>query len=971
MKKKVFRQVTLYGLLGIVLALAILISAKLLTSISVGADNLNVSIEADLQKYINYKLSEEDKGTLVQYNVKNGIEQEEDQEDFYVKATEMAIEVNQIDGKYPHTVKVITNSTELTNGKNNGIQDNYTYDANTGTIMLYANNQNENGEIINNAKPNRDSKDSYTIICYYDTYIEESVERELDLKVSAKSMISIEDRLIERDSEFKGKVKDNKGKLTSIESKTDEIYNGYIKSNKINNTNYTTQFKQTEEITISKKEAQEKLKLEGNQSFVRIYQNNNGEQITQDLGNNGELVYKSTKINKEEITKLLGEEGVIELYEILPDEEKLIETIKKETEFEEDGSKTIYYQDEPIAIAIKTSKIQNEGILKLENSQEIKATMINADNNIKVKTQETIIGTKAESYLQGEETVTEDKQVLEENFEIVTDIKDSQSNVDIKVSNTEWTNKQQNEVTFDIYANSNTIRDNMLKNPSIRIELPEQVEKVILGESSVVYANGLELEEPYLETNENGNTVIVANLKGEQTTYDENALGLVTDVKISATIILKKDIESTENNINFNYTNEFTLNKTADSISKEIGVKITSYQEEQSEQNANIQTISSMDNAISGTSNIEGLEVEVVPTKGDTNVENGDILYEGEYIKYNVKIINTSNQKIDNIKIVGNIPNGTIYGQLDTDYNAVHGTKDCRYQYNFDDKVKTKEIEVGSLEAGESTTTFYEVQVKDLEDQQTELQTKTNIKTYVGQTEVASYELNNVIRPAEAKVFIQSFLGPAKFQWYYYLEVTSEKQVETVAHLKVPKGYTLDGLGVDEGKVDLKEYTTISEDGKNIDVNIQTNKVYRLYFTILPSQLEQKTKESEVELDVTANIEINGTTYRSNENRILLQYESVSISMSSPTEEEEVNFEDEINYEIKITANEGFNNKSDPGYSSIPIHVTDFLPEELRLLAWNMTNGKKFVVIRLEIQTITYQLVNLQKVQLLKILTQL
>lgn len=80
----------------------------------------------------------------------------------------------------------------------------------------------------------------------------------------------------------------------------------------------------------------------------------------------------------------------------------------------------------------------------------------------------------------------------------------------------------------------------MLKNPKIKIELPSQVEKVILGNSSVVYANGLELQDPYLETNKNGNIVIVANLIGEQTSYNDNSLGLITDVKISATVILKR-----------------------------------------------------------------------------------------------------------------------------------------------------------------------------------------------------------------------------------------------------------------------------------------------------------------------------------------------------------------------------------------------------------------------------------------------
>ncbi len=77
MQNKSLRKKISYVFLGIVVALVMLICAKLLMSISVGADNLKATIEADLQKYINYKLSDQDKGTLVQYSVKNGIEQED------------------------------------------------------------------------------------------------------------------------------------------------------------------------------------------------------------------------------------------------------------------------------------------------------------------------------------------------------------------------------------------------------------------------------------------------------------------------------------------------------------------------------------------------------------------------------------------------------------------------------------------------------------------------------------------------------------------------------------------------------------------------------------------------------------------------------------------------------------------------------------------------------------------------------
>ncbi len=172
-------------------------------------------------------------------------------------------------------------------------------------MEIYTSNENENGELINNKKPNKDSKDEFTIICYYDTYTDENSERQIGFKISAISILSSEGRTIEKESEFGGKVTENIGEITSYTSTTDDIYNGYIKSNVINKTNYSTQFKEVEEITVSKKEAQDKIKLEENSTFIRKYQNNIQEEITQDLGNNGNLIYKSTKIRKENITKLL------------------------------------------------------------------------------------------------------------------------------------------------------------------------------------------------------------------------------------------------------------------------------------------------------------------------------------------------------------------------------------------------------------------------------------------------------------------------------------------------------------------------------------------------------------------------------------------------------------------------------------------------------------------------------------------
>ena len=66
---------------------------------------------------------------------------------------------------------------------------------------------------------------------------------------------------------------------------------------------------------------------------------------------------------------------------ILDNNQNLIATINKDTEFEQDGTVTINYENEPQAIIIKTSNIQNEGILNIENTKVIKSSMLEINNS--------------------------------------------------------------------------------------------------------------------------------------------------------------------------------------------------------------------------------------------------------------------------------------------------------------------------------------------------------------------------------------------------------------------------------------------------------------------------------------------------------------------------------------------------------------------------------------------------------------
>ena len=922
-KAKSKTKMMAYLLLVLAIISGIVLGARVLPSISFGAENTQkLIVEAELEKYINYSISDQDKGTLVQYNVKEKVELGENY--IPVKNSEVVLQLSQIDGKYPYAVTTITKSTEITNGKTTGMEENCQYDANTGTVILRANNQNERGELIYQDQPSQNAVDEYIILCYYDTYTQENLARDLAINITAKSTLSIDDgAIIDTNATFKTQVTENIGTLTSINYYTEDIYNGYIKSNQLNGTGYHTQYKETEQILVSKKEAQEKLEVLENNTFVNVSQNQVGEEITTDLGNNHNLVYKSTKITKENLVKTLGEDGILE---ILDANQNVIATINKDTAFDEDGTITINYENEPEAIILKTSKIQNEGILLVEHTKEIKNTITDITNTkIKTITQITGISEEVTKTEDGtEKTVETQKYVY--NHENMIGFQEAKTNVSIRVNDTEWTNKQQNEVTFDISLNANTIKDNMFKNPSLRIELPSQVEKVILQNSGVFYANGLELQEPYLETNENGNIVIVANLVGAQTAYHENALELTTDVRITATIILKKDIETTQANANLVYTNQYTLDGSVETGSQALALQLESYQEEQVATMVE-ESVATYNLGNTTQSNVDALKLEVAPVKGDTNIANSDTVYEGEYIKYNVKVTNTSDETMNDVTIVGSVPEGTTYGELVADYYHYNGD----YYYNFDTNVQSKEIEIGTLEAGESITKFYEVKVNDLVEGQDEKQIITNIKAYVGQVEAATYELTNTVKTANANLFISAKLDNGQNRWNYFVQLTGEQDKEVTVTIKFPKEFQFKWLNYNKVLQTMPiDNISMSEDNVvTATLKIDNENPYIFEGVMDSSEIDKNIEPSSRMLVTTATMTLDNQVYTANENRVLYEYNNASISMTSPNEGEEVEYGEEIEYDI-IVKNTGGANSSSEDTKAISVQVTDFLPENLQ-----------------------------------------
>lgn len=913
-------------IISILVIMLMLVNSSLLLVVSVAIDavqsvidesKINTVFELNLEKYLNYTVGEGTKGVLIQSNLKTGIEYAEGQEYQPIKENVISLNLSSINGELPQSVELVGKSTKATNGSDVAKDFTYNYDNASGKLEIVTKNvEDENGNIYNENVAG--ARDEFEIISYYsqNCYTDTKEERKLNISSNVQTTLANDNAtVIKKDFSQDSTVTENISGLISTDVTTSEIYNGYIVSNKENGTSYKTEYTENLGINVSYKNISDEVQI----NTKNVFLNAKDEEVGAD-----QIIYTSTRLNKNELLNKLGENGYLL---ILNSNGEVLKEVNKDTEAAEDGTVEIKYEKEVSEFNFKVSKPEQLGTISLQNTKVIKETMQDVANN-RVKEKNTI---SCVNKVEVKDEVTNEVKEVQENKvyefadEKTEEIKNATTNANLVMNNVNWDNKQQNEVTFDVAIDTNTSKSKLLKNPSFKINLPSQVEKVIINNSSIVYGEGLKLETPTVQTNQDGTLSIVANVTGSQTQYLENQLNLLTDIKIIATVTLKKDIKNTDEKVTLNYTNEYNQKEEG---TKEVAIKVESYQEETTQTASPDVTYSQalvVENEVGTAQDVNALKMEVAPVKGDVTVNNGDVVYEGEFIKYNVKLTNTSDKDLANVKVVGTVPDGTTYGELEAEYFKAIG----KYQYNYDENVKSKTINVENIKAGEIVNVFYEVRVDDLGDSETEKTINTNIKTYIDENEVSNADLTNKVKSAEVKVLLTSQLDNMKDKWNYTfsIEGQEEQNGQTVTvKIKIPSIYSpymyYDGI-----KHEIKS-EQISDDDELTLNDIVVGKTYTIHGFMHNSLISKQTNESTVTLYAIATVNINNVDYKSNENRILFSYPNVTISMTSSNEGEELKYEDEIDYEITIK-NIGKTNIDNDLYDSIPVRVKDFLPEDI------------------------------------------
>lgn len=332
------------------------------------------------------------------------------------------------------------------------------------------------------------------------------------------------------------------------------------------------------------------------------------------------IVYKETKINRDEFLNIFGTEGYIT---IKNSNGAIIGQINSTTTIDENNNLVVKYADGEKDIEIITSEPKTIGSLNIKNIYSILKTDYSREYINKFTS---IYESVSVKYNEQEEVIKE------KNIEL----KDTVSKANFEVSTNQLSAIDKNEnVKIKVVLLNNDESKDLYKNPVIKINLPKQVKKVS-AKYKLLYGNGLEIGNASIEEEE-GRYIIKMELVGEQTLYNTESLE-------GTTLIIYADLEidslavNSNEKITLNYTNEFATNY-EDNGEKSVEVSVVS--------NAGIIT----------TNNIKEYNIKTIGNQGNKKVEL-EVSSEEKDLTINISAINNDGAKVNNVKILGKIPNG-------------------------------------------------------------------------------------------------------------------------------------------------------------------------------------------------------------------------------------------------------------------------------------------------------------------------
>lgn len=455
-------------------------------------------LEGEVTKYVAFDQNGE-RGLILQTLIKSKLIENK----LPVKQTKIEIEVPEINNIEPKTIALSSKTLMATKGQ-------------TGKVFVKDEDYKiENRKIVLTIKNEEDTlaweknaSDEIILTCIYE---EEAIREQNKINLNAKSQITYyakEQKTAEKSLNKEIVLQEQIGDIITVDTETSEnvLYKGYMQTANSKNTPYTSKVS----MNIGYKEIVDKIMLQDETKYV----DNNGNEYP------ASIIYTYTKIEKDNLLEILGEDGYINIYS---KDKKLISTINKENlEYK--------YEEEVSGLIFETSKPISEGILKLENGREIKPLEYS-------KAQEEAFTMLKETAVAN---VIKSDTIVIRSIEIANiELKAPETKAKLEIVNPNISTVVENK-NIELRATLNTTEADsaLYKNPEIEIVMPTYITDLKISSARLAYENELKKADAKIYRNGNGNIVMKLAFVGEQTKYNEEAIAE------GATISIKADMKS-------------------------------------------------------------------------------------------------------------------------------------------------------------------------------------------------------------------------------------------------------------------------------------------------------------------------------------------------------------------------------------------------------------------------------------------
>ena len=530
-----------------------------------------------------------------------------------------------IDLTVPENVKDVSVHSRTNSATNSGVQfsnKNYNYNKAKNTLTINVENVDKN-----NISWNKNIQDTFVVTYTFDkdTNIQNS-------DVTINSTISIYDNK-ELKATNNVHINENIDGIVSYNVSSEEqvIYKGKLYTGEERNYNTTT------EINVDYLDVAENISVKENTSSY----------MAQDISTKANIIYKESRINKNEFLKVFGEDGSI----VIKDEKgTIVANINKDSGTDENGDIVISYYSDTYGVIFETTKPIALGTVKIRNIKTI------SNNNYSREIINMFTGIKeniAGNYNKKED-ITSESQI---------ELKNITSNAKLNVGTTTLSALETNKkVKITTVLENNDESKDLFKNPVLKITLPKQVTNV-QAKCKLLYGNGLELGNAKIYK-ENENNIIEIDLVGEQTKYNTETIEGTT-VIIYADLELDKLSTSGEEQIKLNYTNEIATSL-SDNGEESVNVKIVANE------------------GIITTNNVKEYGIQTIGDQGKKNV-GLELAKEAKDATINISTINNDGATVKDVKILGSFPtkkDDNLNAKLTSGINVLSENKNVQVYYS-------------------------------------------------------------------------------------------------------------------------------------------------------------------------------------------------------------------------------------------------------------------------------------------------